>query len=165
MLIAYVTQIGSHCDAVRHYALSVPLHSYTNILVFILCLLIVITSGTAVALCLVSVSTGRARGKDTPLVFCLGHEVYCMASTYVWLKRRREVVCPTIEVASALVAQYGGRVLHQDGQDTPSMANAISPIYQRPMGHHSPRRTGWDAVRRIEHRTGSKVAGRVLKIT
>jgi len=78
-------------------------------------------------------------------------------SVYVWLKRRREVVCPNLETAHALVRQHGGRVIHRDGQDTPSSASAISPVYQRAMGRHH-RRTGWDVVRRMEHRLGYKRA-------
>ena len=80
---------------------------------------------------------------------------------YIWVKRRREVVCPNLETANALVSQHGGRVKVEHGEDTPSMGNAISPVYQRAMGRHV-RATGWNAVRRMEYRTGSKRAGRII---
>lgn len=77
---------------------------------------------------------------------------------YIWVKRRREVLCPNLETAKALVTQHGGRVKVEHAQDTPSKASAISPVYQRAMGRHF-RATGWDTVRRMEFRTGSKRAG------
>lgn len=82
---------------------------------------------------------------------------------YIWVKRRREVVCPNLETANALVSQHGGRVKVEHARDSVpvSMARTISPVYQRAKGNHY-RASGWHVIRRMEYRTGSKRAGRVV---